>query len=283
MVQEYSIKEIKEELKRSKKEILKIIIRGTIDKINDYIIYNNKHYFNFNLTDGTDHLVVAILQTKESQEKIDFIIDKKKSKKEIVIKKPRRPYFTLNRYKIDLIISPQKPPIGTEIIEDSQYKKEMNTGSTKFFGDNKIKTPNPQIEKFNEMNSFKSALTLLDQENEKPEDYKEKKFLAIEQFIEFLNQYKKELSNIEFFHFIELEKNAYKNINFIISVKKEQGTLFESKFDFFIDKSEKNYSISILTFNIYNEIIYRTIKDNLSFFSTKEYYSQIKEIWGLNK
>ena len=283
MVQEYSIKEIKQKLKRNNDEILGIIIRGTIDKINEQIIYNNQQYFNFNLTDGNDHLVVAILQTNESQEKINFIIETNKSKKKIIIKEPRRPYLNLNRNKIDLIISSQNPPIGTEIIEDSQHIKELDTGSTKLFSENKIKTTNSQIERKNEMNSFKSALTLLDQEMEKSEDYKEKKFLTIEQFIEFLNQYKKELRNIEFFDTIELEKIAFKNINFIISLKKEQGTLFESKFDFFIDKSEKNYSISILKFNIYNEIIYRTIKDNLSFFSTKEYYSQIKEIWGLNK
>ena len=283
MVQEYSIKKIKQKLNESSDEILEIIIRGSIVKINDHIIYNNQQYFNFNLTDGTDQLVVGILQTQESQEKIDFIIKKHKSKKNIVIKEPRRPYFTLNKKKIDLIISSQNPPIGTEIIEDSHYKEDLNTDPTNSHGDNIKNTKNYRLKSSNETNSLKSAFTLLQQELEnKPEDQIVKKFHSIDEFIGFLLQNIQELRNIEFFDISGLEKIPT-NINFIINVKKEKYTSFESKFDFFIDKDEKTDSLSLLTFNIYNESIYRTIKDNLSFFITKDYYSQIKEILGHNK
>lgn len=163
MIQECSIHKLKEIFaSKNNLTIIPVVIIGKIAEIKNTIIIQNEQYFNFIFSDGNDYIAIAVLITDITKNKIKIVQEINKIDGKIVIKEPRAPNDRLKAFNIDVVISDENPPIGTELIEYSEYlptKKNLSNNTI-----NSKTTEKKANSKLDIENSFTPASVLLRKE-----------------------------------------------------------------------------------------------------------------------
>lgn len=276
---------MKDYLIKTNSLILPVIINGTISEIKNTIIIQDKQYLIFILSDGDDSISTAILKSDKTINKVNFIMDKYKSKEKIVIKEPRRPNIQLQNFNIDLLISEIDPSIGTELLAYSEFKWFINSQPSLKFKDlsNQKKKEKMDNEIIPKIPDFSIASDLLEKNTKKTKSEKfNQKSESTEEILNKFQLFKRNIIDINIIEEKKLKTHLFDKISYILSVDNLNKN-FLAKILLFGSNSKNNKSFKILDFKIINQQTYFFIKENLPFFISIKGINQLLENLGANK